>query len=242
MMKKQLIFLPVSLPFFIFLMGLPFLILAVLSLLEVSPGPLLHKTLGLSVLESVALYLTILIASVINIPLYEFKSRRDSEQKYASYLGVKYPLPIWHGHNTVVSVNLGGCIIATIASVYFAMALSSQWVMILLSIVAVSLGTFLLSRPSRSIGYYVPIYVPALLSLAVALIALYIYGGGLYNCARLSFIAATIGTIAGTSLINIPRLYKLGTSFISIGGFGSFDGIFVSGVLATIVACAIAAA
>jgi uncharacterized membrane protein len=236
-MKKNLIFLPVSLPFFIFLLGLPFLLLAVLSLLEASPGPLLRRALGLSVLESVALYLTILLASVFNVPVYSFKSRRDSEQKYASYLGGKYPLPVWHGHNTVVSINLGGCVVSAMASGYFAFAILSQWPAIALSIVIVSLGVFLVSKPSRSLGFYVPFYVPPLLSLAVALAALYTTGGGLYNCARLAFIASVFGTIAGTSLLNTPRLRLLGTGFVSVGGYGSFDGIFLSGVLGTIVAC-----
>jgi uncharacterized membrane protein len=137
-MKKNIFFLPVSLPYFIVLLGLPFLLLALCSLLEWGPGPALHKVLGLSVFESVALYLTILLGGIVNLPLYEFKSRRDSEQKYVSYLGTKYPLPVWHGHNTVVSVNVGGCIFVLLASAYF--ALSLQPATAALCVVIVSLG------------------------------------------------------------------------------------------------------
>jgi uncharacterized membrane protein len=86
----------------------------------------------------------------------------------------------------------------------------------------------------------VPTIVPPLLSLGVALAGLYVYSGGLYNCARLAFVSATLGTIIGTSLINILRMRKLSTSIISIGGFGSFDGIFLAGLLSTIVACLLA--
>ena len=234
-MKKNIFFLPVSLPFFIFLLALPFMLLAVSALLEWSPGPALHNVLGLSVFESVALYMTILVGGVVNLPVFEFKSRRDSEQRYVSYLGMKYPLPVWHGHNTVVYINLGGCIFMLLASAYF--VLSLQPLTVLLSIAIVSMGIFLLSKPSRSVGYYVPALVPPLLSLGVALLGLSLYGGGLYNCARLAFVSGVIGTILGTMLHNVLRLQKLSASSINAGGFGTFDGIFLTGVLSTIVAC-----
>ncbi len=234
-MKKNIFFLPVSLPFFIFLLALPFMLLAVSALLEWSPGDALQKVLGLSVFESVALYMTILIGGVVNLPVFEFKSRRDSEQRYASYLGTKYPLPVWHGHNTVVSVNLGGCMFTLLASAYF--ALSLQPMTVLLSTTIVALCVFLLSKPSHSVGFYVPAYVPPLIATGVALLGLTLYGGGLYNCARLAFVCGTVGTILGTTVLNVLRLKKLSTSSISAGGFGTFDGIFLTGVLSTIVAC-----
>lgn len=234
-MKKNIFFLPVSLPFFIFLAALPFVLLAVTALLEWSPGLALQKVLGLSVFESVVLYLTILVGGVVNLPVFEFKSRRDSDQRYVSYLGRKYSLPVWHGHNTVVSVNLGGSVFALLASAYF--VLSLQPLTVLLSIAIVTMGIFLLSKPSRSVGYYVSAFVPPLLSLGVALLGLSLYGGGLYNCARLAFVSGVVGTILGTMLLNVLRLQKLSANSISVGGFGTFDGIFLTGVLSTIVAC-----
>ena len=234
-MKKNIFFLPVSLPFFIFLLGLPFLLLALAALLEWSPGAALGKVLGLPVFEAMALYVTLLVAGVVNLPLYEFKSRRDSEQKYVTYLGTKYPLPVWHGHNTVISINLGGCGVALIASAYFALSLPLE--VTLLSIAIVALGVFLLSKPSRSAGFYVPPVVPPLIALGVALLGLSLYGVGLESSGRLAIAAGTVGTIVGTTLLNAPRLQKLGSSTISVGGLGTFDGIALTWLLSTIVAC-----
>ncbi len=236
-MRKNIFFLPVSLPFFIFLLGLPFLLLAASALLEWDLAGPLRQVIGLSTLEAVALYVAILIAGGVNLPVYEFKSRRDSQQKYVSYLGLKYALPVWHGHNTVISINLGGCVVALIVAAYFALSLQPQMVLLALSIVIVSLGIFLLSRPSRSVGFYVPTLAPPLLSLAVALAGLHVYGGDFSNCARLAFAAGTVGTLAGTTILHAPRLEKLGTSTISVGGIGTFDGIVFTGLLSTIVAC-----
>lgn len=237
-MKKNFLFLPVSLPVFIVLLVLPFAILAVLSLLEINPGPVLNQVLGLTVMQAVALYLTVLMASIFNVPIAEFKSRRDSETKSVPYLGQKYTLPVWHGHNTIVSLNLGGCIVALVVAAYF--VLNMPLLPVFLSIIAVSLGIYLLSKPSRSIGFYVPTYVPPLLATLVSLIALYLYGGDLVNVARLGFITGVTGTLLGTTLLNLPRIRKIGTSFVSIGGLGCFDGIILTGVVSTIVACVIA--
>ncbi|OPY29148.1 MAG: hypothetical protein A4E28_01058 [Methanocella sp. PtaU1.Bin125] len=234
-MRKNIFFLPVSLPFFIVLLALPFVLLAVSALLEWSPGVALQKALGLSVFESVLLYLTILAGGVVNLPVFEFKSKRDSEQRHVSYLGRKYPLPVWHGHNTVVSVNLGGAVFALLAAVYFVLPL--QPLTVSLSIVIVTLGVFLLAKPSRSVGYYVPAPVPPLLATGVALLGLYLNGGGLYNCARLAFVSGVAGTLIATALLNVLRRQKLSASSFSVGGFGAFDGIFLTGVLSTVVAC-----
>lgn len=234
-MKKNFLFLPVSLPLFLLFLAFPFMALAFLALLEISPGPLLTEVLGLSVLQTVALYLTVLMAGIFNVPVHEFKSKRDSEEKTVPYLGSKYTLPVWHGHNTVVSLNLGGCLVAMIAALYFAVGL--PLVPVILSIIAVSLGVYLLSKPSRSIGFYVPMYVPPLLTVLISAAALYVYGADLANLARLSLIAGVTGTLVGTAALNLPRLRKLGTSFISVGGLGCFDGIMLTMLLSTILAC-----
>jgi len=237
-MRKNIFFLPVSLPLFIFLLGLPFLLLALAALFEWDLAAPLGHALGLSVLEAMALYVALLLAGPVNLPVLEFKSRRDSQQKYVSYLGRKYPLPVWHGHNTVVTINLGGGILALLVSAWLALPLPPATV--LLAVVIVAIGIFLLSKPSQSAGFYVPALVPPLLALLVALASLHLSGGELYNCARLAFVAGTAGTLIGTTLLNAPRLEKLGTSVISVGGLGSFDGIVLTGLLSTIVACLLA--
>ncbi|WP_424358141.1 DUF1614 domain-containing protein [Methanocella sp. MCL-LM] len=237
MKKKNYFFLPVSLPLFILFLAFPFMVLALLSVLEISPASQLQEVLGLSVLQAVALYLTVLMAGIFNVPVHEFKSGRDSEEKTVPYLGSKYTLPVWHGHNTVVSLNLGGCLVAMIAAIYLAVSL--PLLPVILSIIAVSLGVFILSKPSRSIGFYVPMYVPPLLAVLVSLVALYVYGADLASLARLSLIAGVTGTLVGTTLLNIPRLRKIGTSFISVGGLGCFDGIVLNALVSTIIACMI---
>ncbi len=71
-MKKNIFFLPVSLPFYIVLLALPFLLLAASALFEWGPGAALQKVLGLSVFEAVALHVTVLVGGAVNLPVFEF--------------------------------------------------------------------------------------------------------------------------------------------------------------------------
>ncbi|MFH1382431.1 MAG: DUF1614 domain-containing protein [Chloroflexota bacterium] len=58
-------------------------------------------------------------------------------------------------------------------------------------------------------------------------------GGALIPVA---YISGTMGTLIGADLLNWPSFKKLGSHLISIGGAGVFDGIFLSGVIAALIA------
>ena len=46
----------------------------------------------------------------------------------------------------------------------------------------------------------------------------------------------TLGVLIGADLLHLKDIRKMGTPFASIGGAGSFDGIFVSGIVAVLLA------
>ena len=48
--------------------------------------------------------------------------------------------------------------------------------------------------------------------------------------------AGVLGTLIGADLINLRKIPKLGAPVASIGGAGTFDGVFLSGVIAVIIA------
>jgi uncharacterized membrane protein len=49
-------------------------------------------------------------------------------------------------------------------------------------------------------------------------------------------VAGTLGTLIGADLLNLPRLQGLGAPVASIGGAGTFDGVFLTGILAVLLA------
>lgn len=176
---KKLVTFPLALPFFILLLLLPFILLAIVALLSLTAADLVGRALGLSPLKALLIYMAILLGSVINIPIYEFKSPGSTQPPMVPYLGAQYRLPVWAGHRTVVAVNLGGCIIPVSLSIYFALHL--PFMPLLMTTVIVALGVFYFAKPIRSVGVIVPVLIPPLLAVGASFIALYIDGSGFLN-------------------------------------------------------------
>jgi uncharacterized membrane protein len=56
------------------------------------------------------------------------------------------------------------------------------------------------------------------------------------HAAPLAYIGGSIGVLVGADLLNLGKLRELGAPIASIGGAGTFDGIFLTGVLAVLIA------
>jgi uncharacterized membrane protein len=41
-----------------------------------------------------------------------------------------------------------------------------------------------------------------------------------------------MGTLVGADLMNLSRVSEFGASMVSIGGAGTFDGVFLTGIIA----------
>ena len=56
------------------------------------------------------------------------------------------------------------------------------------------------------------------------------------GAAPLAYIAGGLGTLIGADLTNLDKVRGLGAPVASIGGAGTFDGIFLTGILAVLLA------
>ncbi len=54
--------------------------------------------------------------------------------------------------------------------------------------------------------------------------------------APLAYIAGSLGTLIGADLLNLGKIQGLGAPVASIGGAGKFDGIFLTGIIAVLLA------
>jgi uncharacterized membrane protein len=231
---KKLINFPIALPFFILLLLLPFILLALVALMGLSAAGLVERALGLSPLKALLVYFAILIGGLVNVPVYEFKSPGSTEPPMVPYMGARYKLPAWQGHRTIMAVNLGGCIIAGALAVYFALHLPI--VPLLMTMVIVALGVAYFARPVRSVGVIIHALIPPLLAVGASLVALYVNGIGFSSLARMAFVAGVFGTIIGANIWHLGGIRKAGSELVSIGGAGTFDGILFTGIIGTILA------
>jgi len=52
--------------------------------------------------------------------------------------------------------------------------------------------------------------------------------------APLAYICGTLGVLTGADLLRLKDIAKLGTPIGSMGGAGTFDGIFLTGIVAVL--------
>ena len=51
-----------------------------------------------------------------------------------------------------------------------------------------------------------------------------------------AYISGSLGTLIGADLLNLGKVQGLGAPIVSIGGAGTFDGVFLTGIVAVLLA------
>jgi uncharacterized membrane protein len=52
----------------------------------------------------------------------------------------------------------------------------------------------------------------------------------------IAYVGGVVGTLVGADLANLGKLRDLGAPVASIGGAGTFDGVFLTGIVAVLLA------
>jgi uncharacterized membrane protein len=133
----------------------------------------------------------------------------------------------------ILAVNVGGAVIPTLLSFY----LAARRRILGSAVVATALMAFLchaLAKPVPGVGIALPTFAPPLAAALVA--ALVDRSVSWRDLAPLAYIGGSLGVLIGADLMNLGKLRGLGAPVASIGGAGTFDGIFVTGLLAVLLA------
>ena len=94
----------------------------------------------------------------------------------------------------------------------------------------VSAVSYFASRPIPGLGIGIPVLVAPLTAAIIALVI------GQEHSAPLAYVAGTMGVLIGADILRLKDIQKMGTPIASIGGAGTFDGIFITGIVAAILA------
>ena len=86
------------------------------------------------------------------------------------------------------------------------------------------------AQPVRGVGIGLPIFVAPVVAAIVAALVSWRYA------APLAYAGGSLGVLIGADLLNLDQLQGLGLPVLSIGGAGTFDGIFVTGMMAVLLA------
>lgn len=226
--------------FYIPIQGAFFLILTiilslVLSLVLINAVGLAFKTLFPNI-GSYGIFLilaTCLLGSYVNIPLKRYKTLQPIVKiRRVTVFGITYPIPsIQVGfYETILAVNVGGAIVPTATSIYLMANSIPGLPNILAATAVVAVVVKVFSRPVKGAG----IIVPALIPPITAALAGTLLGGAFTHIA--AYVSGSIGTLIGADLLNIRKILRLGAPISSIGGAGTFDGIFLAGIIGVLLA------
>ncbi len=177
-----------------------------------------------------ALLVGSLLGSYINIPVAELPAEHIYAERIVSFFGMQYVVPqLLTEAKTIIAVNLGGAVIPTVLSFYLILK-HRIYGRSLIAVVIVSGLVHLMARPIPGVGIAEPIFMPFLVTAGVVLALSRKYA------APLAYVAGSLGTLIGADLMNLGQIRGLGAPVASIGGAGTFDGIFLTGILAVLLA------
>jgi uncharacterized membrane protein len=220
-------FFPLALPFVLLLF---LLVAVVIAVIEIGLLEYVYEKMGVNRRYVFTLLLLSLLGSAVNIPVAELSAERVISGKEVIFFGMRYVIPLveeWP--RTVIAVNVGGAIIPTLLSLYL-MVKNSMYGRSLIGVTIVAVVVHWLAQPVRGVGIAVPTIVPPVVAAFTALFLTR------ESAPALAYIAGSLGTLIGADLLNIDKLQGLGAPIASIGGAGTFDGIFLTGILAVLLA------
>jgi uncharacterized membrane protein len=191
-----------------------------------------YAYMRLGVGPGVALFLLFgsLFGSYFNIPITILPGKTVESGQIVDFFGMRYVVPlVIASPGTVLAVNVGGAVIPTLMSTYLVIRYQ-LWIKAALAIAAIAFVIHSMATPVHGIGIAVPVFVPVVATAILAFILSRDYA------APLAYIGGSMGTLIGADLLNLDKIGGLGAPVASIGGAGTFDGIFLTGILAVLLA------
>jgi uncharacterized membrane protein len=211
-----------------FILALLVLFAILVALVELGILRYAYERMGIPPRYVLALLLLSLLGSAINIPIAELPPEQVVSGTVVDFFGVRYVIPVvreWPG--TVLAVNVGGALIPAILSFYLLLK-NKLYLRGILAVAIVAFVAHALARPVHGVGISLPTFIPPIVAAITATIL------GWRQAAPLAYIAGSLGTLIGADLLNLDRIQGLGAPIASIGGAGTFDGVFLAGIVAVL--------
>lgn len=215
----------------IFLFMLAFFGLLVLLFLLIMVGgvSVAFDKIGLDPIVVFALFLACLIGSYINIPVHRLRNEAVMMDQVVSVFGFRFRIPTRARRETVIAVNVGGAIIPCLIAFYLLATTSYPFQALIGSAIMTGLSKWL-ARPVPGLGIAMPALIPPIIAALIGLLL------APAQAPMVAYIAGTFGVLIGADLLNLKNLTALRAPVVSIGGAGTFDGIFLTGIIAVLLA------
>lgn len=201
------------------------------AMIQVQFFQIAFAKLGLTPEATLAVLIGTLLGSGINLPIFKLKIQHTGH--LVALPGRK---PIWELFQpvregcTVIAINVGGCVIPVGLCVYFISLQLIEPLLLGVAILIIAGLSYRLSRPVPGLGIAMPLFIAPLASALLALIL------DPAHAAHLAYIGGVLGVLIGADMLHLKSVGSLGVPVASIGGAGTFDGIFLTGIIAALLA------
>lgn len=214
------------------------LLLAVLSPLLFSELFLASlQKLHLSAPSALAIMIAMFIGGLINIPVTRIHRAKSVSSNVLAIYGLD---GFWPGaerstHETIIAVNVGGCIVpvglALYEISYLAEANNPQVLLVCVAGGLVNIAIcYFIARPLKGVGIAIPALVSPMIAVLFALLL------APDAAPPVAFVIGVTGPLIGADLLHLRDIEAAETRMASIGGAGTFDGIVLSGIIAAYLA------
>ena len=216
-----------------------FLSLVLIGLLPVLFGQLMVAALTklhLAPDAIMALVMAIIFGGFINLPIKRIVRDQPVTTHPLRVYGLHGLAPQWQREHseTIIAVNVGGCIVPSLLALYELAHLDfadPQLLTALVVVVGVNIfACFRFSKPVAGVGIVMPTRVSPLVASVGALLLCP------EQAAPVAFIAGVSGPLIGADLLHLKKIEEIAVGTASIGGAGTFDGIVLSGIIAAYLA------
>lgn len=227
-MNRKTIYFPHNTLFFTVLL---LLLLSVIGLVLVGVISTAFFEVGFSPAITTIILFTTFLGGFINIPLLKLKTSVPIiEDEFVNFFGMVFRIPqVEYGERTtVVAINVGGALIPAFVSSYLLYKLPSAALWSLIGVFIVSLVTHIVAKPVKGVGIVTPAIIPPI----TAALSAYLLPSGIPRV--IAYVSGVLGTLIGADLSNLGTIPNLGAPVASIGGAGTFDGVFLSGIIAVL--------
>ena len=184
-----------------------------------------------------------LIGSYINIPLTTVEARVP----IYTYREVRFFMVTWRVpkmemgiRRTYITINLGGAVVPILISAYLVLwsipacstDVAASYLKLLVVLGVVTFTTHRNARIIKGLGIATPMFLPP---ATTALITLLVDMVSPMSCpTQIAYVGGTIGALIGADLLNLGKLPEIGAPVASIGGAGTFDGIYLTGLMSVL--------
>jgi uncharacterized membrane protein len=223
-----------------FLPVLPLLLfLVLLAMLPFVFGQLFTAALIKLKLEPTTALLVVIgifMGSAINLPVKRISRMESVLVDQLAVFGLQGWSPMFQRvrRDTIIAVNVGGCLIPLALALYeTGNLMAAGWQPVAGLSVAIFVNTLVcywMAKPVEGVGIAMPGLFPAIVASLSALLLVP------DQAPPVAFVAGVLGPLIGADLLHLRDIEKIATGIASIGGAGTFDGIVLSGIVAAYLA------